>query len=135
MEIGLKKKEWEKVFFVLSLVIGFGLIFIYNVLTPLMSDDLLFDPSAYQTVGDLFRAEYEKYMTWNGRSVLQMIMAIFYLLPKWVFNIVNSLCFLYTSLLIYWNIEGRKKWDCTLFLLIQLLLWNFSVDFDKERKK
>lgn len=117
--------------FLLLLGLSFIFIFIYNALTPLMSDDLLFDRSAYQSIGDLFRLEYEKYMTWNGRSVLQMIMVIFYLLPKWVFNICNSVCFVYTSLLIYWNISGRKKYDCFLFILIQLLLWNFSVEFDQ----
>lgn len=131
MQTKPQNKAWSRRSFLLLIGLSFVLIFIYNALTPLMSDDLLFDKSAYQTAADLLRLEYEKYMTWNGRSVLQMIMVIFYLLPKWVFNICNSLCFVYTSLLIYWNITGRKKYDCFLFILIQLFMWNFSVDFDQ----
>ncbi len=111
--------------------ISFIAVFIYNSLTPLMSDDLLFDKSLYQSAGDIFRQEYYQYLNWNGRSVLQIILKIFSILPKEVFNVCNSICFVYTSLLIYWNIDGRKKYDSLLYGLIQLCLWNFSVDFDQ----
>ncbi|MBQ9991740.1 MAG: hypothetical protein IJP31_12520 [Lachnospiraceae bacterium] len=121
----------QRMIFGSLLVLSFLAILIYNFLTPLMSDDLLFDESLYHSIGDIFRQEYHQYLTWNGRSVLQIILKVFSILPKWVFNICNSLCFVYTSLLIYWNISGREKYDCFLFLLIQLLMWNFSVDFDQ----
>ncbi len=121
----------KRMIFIGVVGISFIAILIYNYLTPLMSDDLLFDKSLYQSVGDIFRQEYHQYLTWNGRSVLQTILKVFSILPKWVFNISNSICFVYTSLLIYWNINGRKKYDIFLYALIQLLLWNFSVDFDQ----
>lgn len=129
IEAGNRKRD-RMVFWIL-VTLSFVMIFIYNSLTPLMSDDLLFDQNAYATLGDLIQNEYHKYMTWNGRIVLQSIMDVFCMLPKWVFNICNSLCFIYTSLLIYWNIGGRKRYDSFLWLMIQLLLWNFSVDFDQ----
>ncbi|MGN0307505.1 MAG: DUF6056 family protein [Lachnospiraceae bacterium] len=131
MRIEAGNQKRDRIVFGLLVTLSFVLIFIYNSLTPLMSDDLLFDRSAYATLGDLIQNEYQKYMTWNGRIVLQSIMDIFCMLPKWVFNICNSLCFIYTSLLIYWNIDGRKRYDSFLWLMIQLLLWNFSVDFDQ----
>lgn len=123
----MEKKQ--RIVFLGLVGISFLAIVIYNFLTPLMSDDLLFDRSLYQSVGDIFREEYHQYMTWNGRSILQVILKTFSILPKWVFNICNSLCFVYVSLLIYWNIGGRKKYDSLLYVLIQLLMWNFSVDF------
>ena len=105
----------KRVIFGCLVGISFIAILIYNGLTPLMSDDLLFDKSLYQSAGDIFRQEYEQYLNWNGRSVLQIILKIFSILPKEVFNVCNSICFVYTSLLIYWNINEiwwnfRKKY-------------------------
>lgn len=121
----------NKVIFIFMIFISFGAIFVYNFLTPVMSDDLLFDKSAYQTIADIFIKEYERYLTWNGRSVLQILMTVSCLIPKWLFNIINSLVFVGFSLLIYCNIGLRKKYDFMLYALIQLCLWNFSVDFSQ----
>lgn len=121
----------EKIIFYIILLLGFLAIYVYNMLTPVMSDDLLFDKSLYTSVGDIFIQEYKQYMTWNGRSVLQIILKIFSLLPLRVFWICNSLCFMALNLLIYWNVKTEKKYDYTLLILIQLCLWNFSVDFSQ----
>lgn len=129
----MKNKKWntKKILFLAIVAISFIAIFIYNVFTPEMSDDLLFDSTPYETIGDIFRMEYQRYMTWNGRSVLQILMTISCLIPKWLFNIGNSLCFVVLSLLVYWNIRGREQYDISLYVLIQLFLWNFSVDFSQ----
>lgn len=124
----LRRQRWM---FYLLLVAGFIAILTYNILTPLMSDDLMFDKSLYTSVGDIFIQEYKQYMTWNGRSVLQIILKIFSLLPLKVFWVCNSLCFMALNLLIYWNVKTEKKYDCMLLILIQLCLWNFSVDFSQ----
>lgn len=121
-------KGRKAVFFAL-LGISFIAIWIYNFLTPLMSDDLLFRASDYSSPLDIFRLEYQQYMTWTGRSVLQIILKIFSLTPKWVFNLCNSLCFVALTLLIYCNVKGKKKYDAFLLVLINLLIWNFSVEF------
>ena len=76
-------KEKQRIVFGGLVGMSFLAILIYNFLTPLMSDDLLFDESLYRSIGDIFREEYHQYMTWNGRSVLQIILKIFSLLPKW----------------------------------------------------
>lgn len=126
-----KEINREKIVFAGIAVISFVAFYIYNVLTPLMSDDLLFDKSLYQSVADIFRQEYIQYMTWNGRSVLQVILKIFSILPKSVFDVFNSICYVWTMLLIYWNINGRKKYDCFLYILINLFVWIFAVDFSQ----
>ena len=121
----------NKICFLTIVFISFVAIFIYNYLTPVMSDDLLFDSSQYKNIADIFIKEYQRYLTWNGRSVLQILMTICCLIPKSVFNFLNSFVFVVFSLLVYWNIKGRKKYDCFLYILIQLCLWNFCVDFSQ----
>ncbi|MBD5537266.1 MAG: hypothetical protein HDQ99_16740 [Lachnospiraceae bacterium] len=130
----MKKIETQnarKAVFMAAVAVSFIAILMYNFFTPLMSDDLLIDSSAYNSIWDIFAAEYQQYMTWNGRSVLQIIMRIFTLLPKYVFNIMNSLCFVALMLLIYLNTVGKKKYNTILYIIINLLAWNFSVEFDQ----
>lgn len=121
----------NKICFVTIVFISFAAVFVYNYLTPVMSDDLLFDRSQYKSIADIFVKEYERYLTWNGRSVLQILMTVCCLIPKSVFNVLNSVVFVVFSLLIYWNINGRKKYDCFLYVLIQLCIWYFCVDFSQ----
>lgn len=121
----------RKALFLACLGVSFAAIWIYNFMTPLMSDDLLFRASDYSSPLDIFRLEYKQYMTWTGRSVLQIILKVFSLTPKWVFNLCNSFCFVLLALLIYCNVKDRKKYDVFLFILINLFVWNFSVDFDQ----
>lgn len=126
-----KRLSRNRILFVMAVAISFVAIYIYNTFTPVMSDDLLFDASQYNTFADIFIKEYERYMTWNGRSVLQILMTVFCLVPKRVFDFCNSLCFVVFSLLLYFNIKGRKKYDFMLYLLIQLFVWNFCVEFSQ----
>lgn len=127
----VKENRIEKIIFIGIVAVSFVAFYIYNVLTPLMSDDLMFDKSLYHSVGDIFRQEYWQYMNWNGRSVLQIILKVFSILPKSVFDIFNSICYVWTMLLIYWNVKGKKQYDCFLYVLINLLAWNFTVDFSQ----
>ncbi len=131
MEKANLESRGRKAAFFALVGVSFAAIWIYNFLTPLMSDDLLFRPSDYHSIWDIFRLEYEQYMTWNGRSVLQIILKAFSLMPKWVFDLCNSLCFVFLLLLIYFNVGGRKKYDGLLYVFINLLVWNFSVEFDQ----
>ena len=121
----------QRIYFTIVVLISFLAIYIYNLLTPLMSDDLLFDRSLYSSIGDIFREEYNQYLSWNGRSVLQIILKICSLMPLILFQLCNSLCFVICSLLIYCNINPKNKYDSVLYLLIQLCIWNFSVDFSQ----
>ena len=126
-----KKIQNDKMFFGGIVLISFFAFYFYNLFTPYMSDDLMFDRSLYQSVADVFRQEYLQYINWNGRSVLQIILKFSMLMPKTVFDVLNSVCYTFTMLLIYWNIKGRKNYDCFLYVLINLLVWNFTVDFSQ----
>ena len=115
----------------LTVFAAFVLIFIFNVLTPMMTDDLFYSKTVSEAsgIGELFAQEYTQYMTWTGRSVCHMILRFFLLTDKMVFNVANSLVFVLLTLLIYWNVEHKKKYDIPVYLLINLLLWMFGVVF------
>ena len=121
----------RKILFYGIVAISFLPILLYNILTPLMSDDLLFNPASPNTLLDILKEEYNNYMTWNGRSVVQFIMHVFLLLPKGIFNILNSLCFILLTFLIYWNIRSKKEYDFVTYTLINLMLWQFGISFDQ----
>jgi len=126
-----KNYIWKKRSFWAVVVISFIAIYIYNLFTPYMSDDLLFERGLYHSVADVFKQEYWQYMNWNGRSVLQIILKFSMLMPKSIFNVLNSLCYVVTMLMVYWNIKGRKQYDIFLYVLINLCVWNFCVDFSQ----
>ena len=98
-----------------------------------MTDDLSYKTTVLEADSflDLIKQEYEQYMTWTGRSVGHMILRLFLGGSKAVFNIFNSLIFTLLTLLIYWNIEHKKRYDATLFILVNLLLWLFGVMFSQ----
>lgn len=131
MKKAMQKQNRTKWIFGVVVFISFAAIYFYNLFTPYMSDDLLFDTSIYHSIGDIFREEYKQYMNWNGRSVLQIILKIFMLVPKPVFDICNSLCYVTTMLLVYWNIKGKTQYDVFLYMLINICVWVFCVDFDQ----
>lgn len=125
------KEKRGRLFFCLAVWAAFVLIFIFNVLTPMMTDDLFYSKTVSEaaSIWDLFAQEYTQYMTWTGRSVCHMILRFFLLTDKMVFNVANSVVFVLLTLLIYWNVEHKKKYDTPVYLLINLLLWMFGVVF------
>ena len=125
------KEKRSGLFFCLAVCAAFVLIFIFNVLTPMMTDDLFYSRTVSEASGiwELFAQEYTQYMTWTGRSVCHMILRFFLLTDKMVFNVANSVVFVLLTLLIYWNVEHKRKYDTPVYLLINLLLWMFGVVF------
>lgn len=121
--------KWNIVLFVGLICFSFCAVLIYNFLTPLMSDDLLFKRELYGSLRAILYEEYLHYNYWTGRSVLQILLKICKLMPKVLFNILNSAMFVLLSLLVYCNVPNRKKYDSFLYVAIQLFLWFFSVEF------
>ena len=129
---GFRDKEaGRRLIFRLSVLAAFVLIFIFNVLTPMMTDDLFYSKTVSEasSIWELFAQEYTQYMTWTGRSVSHMILRFFLLTDKMVFNVANSIVFVLLTLLIYWNVDHRKKYDVSVYLLVNLLIWMFGVVF------
>lgn len=121
----------QKIIFYCMILFSAILIFIFNIFTPMMTDDLFYAKEVSQagSLWGLIRQEFHQYMTWTGRSICHLILRCFLTMDKMVFNFANTLVFILLTLLIYWNIERRKKYDIRLYLLINLFLWLFGVVF------
>ena len=129
MEKELKKR---KILFEAAVLICFLTILIYNFLTPMLSDDLNYATVVRKAAGisDLFRQEYQQYMTWTGRSPSHMLLRLFLFTgSKAGFNVFNSVCFTILTICMYLNIERRQKYDIKAYLLIILSIWIFGVSF------
>ena len=130
----MKKSEvntYEKKVFYILIVCFFAAILIFNLLTPMIADDYSYGTQVRQAagLGDLVRQEQYQYMTWTGRSVAHMLLRCFLTLPPAVFKVANSLAFMVLTLSMYVMVEGRKKYDWPVFLMIQAGLWLYAVDF------
>ena len=124
-------KKHEKTIFWIAVGCAFLAILVFNFLTPYMSDDYSYGRTARElhSVGDLLKSEYEQYMNWTGRSVNHLILKTFLTMDKWVFNLCNSIVFVVLTLFIYYNIEGKGRFNTPIYILINLFLWIFSVEF------
>ncbi|MBQ7678706.1 MAG: hypothetical protein IJT34_02530 [Butyrivibrio sp.] len=113
--------------------ISFLLILAANLLTPYLSDDFSYGAAVHEarSIPELFRQEARQYMTWNGRSVVHLLLRISLFLPNVFFKLANSACFVLLSLLIYRNAEGHRPYDIGLLVGITLLLWFGSITFSE----
>ena len=126
-----KRTDEGKWAVLLIMFLSFLGVLIFNYFTCMMTDDYVYAREA-RSAGSLWALilqEANQYQTSNGRSVVHLLMRIFMVFPDIVFKVVNSLVFLFLSWLVYLNIEGRKKWDAFVMLLVQLSMWIFTVDF------
>lgn len=127
----MNKEENRKYFFYIAVGVAFLAILVLNFLTPTMSDDYFY-AEVTRKAGNLWGilvSEYEHYMEHTGRNVAHFILKCFLSGDKWIFNICNSLNFVGLSLLIYYNIEKKRKYDVPVYILIQMFLWIFSISF------
>ena len=104
------------------MLVEFILIFILNLLVVTTSDDLGYQ--IHSGLIDIFKREYVQYMTWTGRSVAHIIARIFLAMPKIIFDVCNSLCFVYFTYLIYLHVtKDKEKKHVSLYIIICLLVF------------
>lgn len=125
------KEETRKTGFFICIAISFIAVLFYTCMTPVMSDDLTYIANPYQSIRDILKACYAEYMDVNARQVTHFIMRCILSVPKWIFNILNAFVFVIVLLLMYWNIDYRKKYDVSLFVVLNLLVWFFGVSLDQ----
>ncbi len=126
-------QDRERRLFLLILLLSFAAVLAFNLLTPMLSDDYSYAMEVRKATGiaDLFRQEYNQYMTWNGRSVVHLLLRFFLYLPAPVFKIANSLAFVLLSLLMYRLTRPDRTFDVFTLLLLQMGLWLYAVDFSE----
>ena len=104
----------------------------FNCLTPYLSDDYAYlmelrDKNACNLL-DLMNLAYAEYFEHGGRLVHYFTFRLFLFIPnKLIFNMISSLYFLALGLLIYVNVEKKKKYDWVILLLAFGMLWFFAV--------
>ena len=127
----MKLMKKQNKLFVIIVFISWWFIFIFNVLTPMMSDDLFYakEVQAAGSLAGLVQQEYHQYITWSGRSVCHLILRCFLYGDKMIFNVFNSFVFVGLTMLIYLNVECRRKYDISVYVLIHLMIWMFGVVF------
>ena len=127
----MKLMKKQNKLFVIIVFISWWFIFIFNVLTPMMSDDLFYakEVQAAGSLAGLVQQEYHQYITWSGRSVCHLILRCFLYGDKMIFNVFNSFVFVGLTMLIYLNVEYRRKYDISVYVLIHLMIWMFGVVF------
>ena len=109
--------------------VNFIMTAIYMFLTPYISDDIIYMDQVRKAnnIFDLFAQEYAQYMDHSGRSVAHIILRFFlYMDNKAIFNIVAAFVFTLLAVLIYINVDFRKKYDVRIFLAILLMMWMFE---------
>ncbi len=112
-----------------AIALNFVMVLIYQYLTPNMSDDIIYGDKVAEANSffDLFVQEYNHYMEHIGRSIAHILLRIFLFIGnKLVFDVVAALVFVLISILIYINVDHRKKYDIRLYLAISVLMWLFD---------
>lgn len=121
----------RKTIFILLLVIAFIMVYVYNILTPYLSDDYSYLNQVREadSLWDLVKQQYGEYLSNSGRIIGQFNVRLSLAVDKQLFNVVNSGMFVALVLLIYGNIRRRKKHDIFVLLFILTLLWKYGVSF------
>ena len=128
-----------KIYFLSALILCFLMIFLYNLYTPYLSDDLnnLADAREMDSFWHIFRLAYQGYLSVNPRIIGHLLVAFFISIPKALFNVLNSGAFVLLIYLIYDNVTfsppnshaSPVKYDVGLFLFCLLFFWRYSVGF------
>lgn len=124
----MSEKARKNIFFIMTCA-AFLAVFIYEYLTPFLSDDIIYYDEVARAGNffDLFSQEFNQYMTHTGRSVSHIILRIFLFVgPKVIFDAFAAAVFVGIALLIYLNVYNRKEYDARLFGFVLVMLWFFD---------
>ena len=103
----------------------FLLVLVLNILTVPAMDDFRY--MIHYGFFDIFRREYIQYMTWTGRTTAHLLARSFLAMPKVIFNIANSWCFVRLCTLIHFHVKGNDQdRNHILLLLIVLTVFLFA---------
>lgn len=124
-------EKHRKTLFYIILAGAVLMIYAYNILTPYLSDDYayLIDVRKASSLWDLVKQQYGEYLSNSGRIIGQFNVRLSLSVNKQIFNVVNSGMFLALILLMYHNIQGKKKHDICVLLFVITFLWKYTVSF------
>lgn len=118
----------KKTIFFLLVILNFGMILAFNLLSPLLSDDYAFLIEANGTDGlsGLIAITFDEYMTYNARFINHFLFRfVLRYFSKPVIDIITSMLFSVLALLIYDNIRKTEKFNLRVLLMSYLFIWTF----------
>lgn len=127
-------EKHRKQIFWLILAAAFITIFIYNFLTPYLSDDYFYACEVRQAESfwDLIKQQYGEYLSNSGRVVGQFNVRLSLVFDKQVFNLVNSGMFVILVLLMYANIRRKKSMIYLYFCLLSPFYGSLLLISDRQ---
>ncbi len=125
------EKNRKRIFY-LILVLTYLCIFAYIFLTPYLSDDYIYmaelRDNGTGSIGDVFRLAFTEYFQHGGRLVHYTNFRLFLFAPsKHVYDFVGSIYFVILGMLVYANVDGKKKYDIGVLIAAFLGIWIFAV--------
>ena len=119
----------KKMLFYISILTTFTVMFAVNTLTPYIADDYTYATS--NSLYDVFNNEYWQYMNWGGRSIAHINARIFLMMPKIVFNVINSFIYVLLTVLVYFFAKLKVKEDFSVvtYIFVSACLWLYLPDF------
>lgn len=129
----MSKSKYLRVAFFAALVILAGKLMLkLNHLTPFVADDFLKYKVGIEHLhswSDFVAYLYGFYMGWGGRIWGELFLQIAVLMPKSMFDVLNTAAYLLFVALVYLNITGRARLSISLFLLVNFFLFACSPAF------
>ena len=112
----------------------FGMMFLCNHLTDLVADDYRYcfsyaDGARIRSVRQIFPSMAAHRQSMNGRVVPHFLVQLFLLLPKGIFDGINSLFFVLLVWLIHRLAVGKGLANPVLAALVFFSFWAFQPDF------
>lgn len=93
-----------------------------NIFTPLIADDYSYS-LGIQSVYDILVSQYNQYFTWGGRCIAHFLAQFWLLLGKSVFNVANTIVYVFFISLVQFHITGKIKINPAVFLPINIFFW------------
>jgi len=131
------KLQLNKIYkILLILIVVFFSIYILNHMTLYISDDFLYRFELRHGVSDddlqpingllsLVRSQISHYTLWNGRFVAHTIVQFFLQFDKWIFNLVNTIVYIFLGLLILMISSQITKKEINTFLIMTVFIFMF----------
>lgn len=115
-------------------IICIAILFVYvlmlNFLTPYVADDFQYMFSfktgeRITSLWQIFPSLYYHYLNDIGRIVPHFLAQVFLMGPKWIFNLVNAVCFVLLIYIMITSTSMTKNFSAILWFMVPILFWQF----------
>lgn len=127
----IKKSLWFLTIF--SLFFAF---FLMNYFKLYVADDYNYlshkvfqSESSITGINSIYHSVLNYYLNWSGRILGHFLTTLFSLMPKYIFDLLNTFAYMGATYLIYAICNVKKKHNLSLYISIHALLWFCVPDY------